>query len=404
MWLTINILLRIHVSTDIFLFRQVEPRPLTAASMLPEAVQQHNAKKVVVNAKVTFGIWVLETVAFAILALLFVILRLNMITTTMVIILFYVVLPYIFLVNTSDNKNVWINNGFVKMIRNVANNGMNGESIQQNDENMEKGIENLEKTWRMRIASKQHTSNDISTSAGENPNTSDTRFGESRRQGSDEQTLCSYASQNVYIISNNKMDIDITQEQQLQLVMLDDNCLPSTSSGMIPNQTEKIRLHLPHILSRSETDTPVLKCKCHLQLGKEILILMQANIKGEERYIYYFHELLRLKEEMLNGNLDDFEVIPFEERSLAKQGVVKGCNKSASRNTMNSIPSYKSKNIRPLLHDYNKKYYGKLKDRVNLRQNHFSNVHGSYNSENEYASFCNTLIKMEERLVVESKQ
>ena len=64
----INILLIIHVSRDIFLFRQAEPSPdnkVTAASTLPEAVQQHIAKKVVVNAKVTFGIWILETVAFA---------------------------------------------------------------------------------------------------------------------------------------------------------------------------------------------------------------------------------------------------------------------------------------------------------------------------------------------------
>ena len=64
----INIFLIIHVSRDIFLFRQAEPSPdnkVTAASTLPEAVQQHIAKKVVVNAKVTFGIWILETVAFA---------------------------------------------------------------------------------------------------------------------------------------------------------------------------------------------------------------------------------------------------------------------------------------------------------------------------------------------------
>ena len=82
-------------------------------------------------------------------------------------ILFYVVLPYIFLVNTSDNKNVWINNGFAKMIRNVASKGINGESIQQNDENMEKGIEYLEKTWKRRLANKKQTSNHLPTSAVE---------------------------------------------------------------------------------------------------------------------------------------------------------------------------------------------------------------------------------------------
>ena len=377
---------------------------VTAASTLPEEVQQHNVRKVVVNAKVTFGIWILETVALAIVSLLFVILRLNKIATTLVMIIFYVVLPYVFLVNTSDNKNLWINNGFAKMIRNVAFKGMNDESIQQNDECMENGIKTLEKTWRRRIANQKQTSDHLPTSAGESPNTSNTSLGENRRQASDEQTLSSIACQNVYTISNNKMDLGITHEQQLHLVMLDDNCLPSTSSGMIPNQAEMIRLHLVHSSSRSETDTPVSKSKCQLQLAKEISILMKANIKGEERYIYYFHELLRLNEETLNGNLDNFDVILFEERPLPKQDAVKGSNKSTSRNTINSIPSDKSKNIRPLLNDYNKKYHGKLRDRVQLRQTHFGSFHGSYNSENECASFCNTLIKMEERLVVECKQ
>ena len=169
---------------------------------------------------------------------------------------------------------------------------------------------------------------------------------------------------------------------------------------MIPNQTETLRLHLLRSPSRSENDTPVLKSKCHLQLAKEILRLMNANIKAEERYIYYFHELLRLNEETLNGNLNDFEIIAFDERPLAKQCVVKGYNKSASSSPISSISSDRSKNIPPPISEDNKKYYGKQKDRIQLRQTHFRNYHGSYN-KNEYASFCNTLIKMEERLVVE---
>ena len=128
---------------------------------------------------------------------------------------------------------------------------------------------------------------------------------------------------------------------------------------------------------------------------------MNANIKVEERYIYYFHELLRLNEETVNGNLNDFDVIAFDNRPLAKQCVVKGRNKSASSSTISSISSDRSKNIRPLKNKDNKKYYGKLKDRIQLRQTHFSNYRGS---KNEYVSFCNTLIKMEERLVVEIHQ
>ena len=362
---------------------------VTAASALPEAVQQHNVRKVVVNAKVTFGIWILETVTLAIVVLLFVILRLNKITTTLVMILFYVVLPYIFLVNTSDNKRVWIDNGFAKMIRNVAYMGTNGKSIKEHDDNIENGVINV-------MRNKKQTSNHLSTSAGESPNTSDTSFGE-RRQASDEQMFCSNAWQNVYTISNN--ELDIPYQQDLHLAMSDGKCLASTSSGMISNETEAIRRFLIHTSSRSETNTPILECKSQLQLAKEILNLMKLNIKVEERYIYYFHELLRLNEETLNGNLNDFDIIAFDERPLAKQCVVKGCNKSASSSPISSISSDRSKNIPPPICEVNNKYYGKLKDRIQLRQTHFSNYRGSYN-KNEYAYFCNTLIKMEERLVV----
>ena len=364
---------------------------VTATSTLPEAVQQHNIKKVVVNAKVTFGIWILETVALAIVTLLFVILRLNKITTTLVMILFYVVLPYIFLVNTSDNKRVWIDNGFAKMIRNVAYMGTNGKSIKEHDDNIEKGVMNV-------MRNKRQTSDHLPTSEGESPNTSDTSFGE-RCQASNGQTFCSNAWQNVYTISNNEMDIPY--QLDLHLAMSDGKCLASTSSGMISNETEAIRRFLIHTSSRSETNTPILEDKCHLQLANQILNLMNVNIKVEERYIYYLHELLRLNEEALNGNLNDFEVIAFDERPLAKQCVVKGCNKSESSSPISSISSDRSKNIPPSICEDNKKYYGKLKDRIKLRQTHFSNYHWSYNNRNEYASFCNTLIKMEERLVVE---
>ena len=91
-------------------------------------------------------------------------------------------------------------------------------------------------------------------------------------------------------------------------------------------------------------------------------------------------------------------MIAFDERPLAKQCVVKGCIKSASSSTISLITSDRSKNIRPSICKENRKYYGHLKERIQLRQTHFSNYHGS---KNEYASFCNTLIKMEERLVVE---
>ena len=362
---------------------------VTATSTLPEAVQQYNIKKVMVNAKVTFGIWILETVALAIVTLLFVILRLNKMTTTLVMILYYVVLPYIFLVNTSDNKKVWIDNGFAKMIRNVASIRTNVKFIQEHDDNSEKRFTNV-------TCNKKKTSNHLTTYAGDSPNTSDSSLGE-RRQASDEQMLWSNAWQNVYTISNHEMDI--AYQQDLHLVMSDGNCLASTSSGMISNQTEEIRIHLMHNSYRSDNDTPTLHGKCHLQLAKEILNLMNANIKVEERYIYYFHELLRLNEETLNGNLDDFDLIAFDERPVATQCVVKGC--AASSSTRSSISSGRSKNIPPPICEDNKKYHGKLNERIKLRQTHFSNYHGSYNNKNEYDSFCNTLIKMEERLVVE---
>ena len=90
-----------------------------AANSLNEETQLRNIRKVQVNAQVTFAIYVLETLALALCFVLWFLLRKNEISMTLVVISFYVLLPYTFLMNTDYNKNLITEHGFLNTIRNA---------------------------------------------------------------------------------------------------------------------------------------------------------------------------------------------------------------------------------------------------------------------------------------------
>ena len=84
-----------------------------------------NIRKVQVNAQVTFAIYILETVALASVAILWFAIGKIELSTTLSFVSFYVVLPYTFLMNTSHNKNLITEHGFLNTIRNAIQNPCN---------------------------------------------------------------------------------------------------------------------------------------------------------------------------------------------------------------------------------------------------------------------------------------
>ena len=130
---------------------------------------------------------------------------------------------------------------------------------------------------------------------------------------------------------------------------------------------------------------------------------MVDSITVEEKYIYYFEELLRLDEERGKGcdnHLPRFEIIHFDDRlhAATKNSVVK---RSKIQPVLNDegLHSPIQKNIYSELGENTKNYHGKIAERILLRKNQLKSFAKNCKSEDDYATFFNTLIELEERLV-----
>ena len=126
----------LHFSELYFLiYSQVEPSAENlAASMLAKNIQIRNQRKVKVNAQVTFVIYVLETVANLSIFIVWIFVHgySSEVTVTMGVMWFHVILPYIFLMNTSHNKNLLIDDGWWNTFKNAL-----GISFSNNHEGTE---------------------------------------------------------------------------------------------------------------------------------------------------------------------------------------------------------------------------------------------------------------------------
>ena len=90
-----------------------------AARSLPDMIQMRNMRKVKINAQVTFAIYILETVGQLSVCVLWLIIGQEEVGTTLAVVLYYVVIPYTFLMNTSHNKSLIIDEGWMNTIQNV---------------------------------------------------------------------------------------------------------------------------------------------------------------------------------------------------------------------------------------------------------------------------------------------
>ena len=78
-----------------------------------------NVKKVAVNAKVTFVIWILETISLIVVFVVWIIFQMKELTTTLIFLFLYVAIPLTFLMNTSENKDSLANVEILDIVRNT---------------------------------------------------------------------------------------------------------------------------------------------------------------------------------------------------------------------------------------------------------------------------------------------
>ena len=87
------------------------------ANSLQSCMQQRNLRKVEVNAKITFIIWLLEIFSIIVVAAVGVTAGMKEIASILYLLFYYVILPLVFVINTSDNKDRLVDLGFCNLIR-----------------------------------------------------------------------------------------------------------------------------------------------------------------------------------------------------------------------------------------------------------------------------------------------
>ena len=373
-------------------FRQVTPtEDNTAARSLPEENQRHNMKLVAVNARVTFVVWILETIAnISVLSFWAFVHGTSSwgknYNVTNAMMWHYLIISYTFLMNTSYNKNRIIEDGWKIVIMNPLKSILYRIHKLNNyfsSPNHQTDVQNI-----LGNSSSNSTLNDQVKDSSQNPKL--------------DRTL----SSDIFVISRLEIEhfptshtsnfVDLTIEDLEEVV-----CTRSSEQAILKHE---LRLLSPS--SSMDTEYDPYDCNrpinYRVQKGKEILSEMQRRLNNENAYIHYFRQLLEF-ERLFNLHLNDpikgFRIEPFITFPTTQRSKIKNKNinnhKKQTKNTQD-----KSKTIAGKQSLSDQKSPEQF-IRKQLRLGMLNKISSNIIDENDYNEFLNNLINLEERLIKE---
>ena len=384
-----------------FRFSHVEPSgDNRAVQMLAEEVQMRNVRKVKVNAQVTFIIYILETAAnFSIFVVwLFVHGSSSEVTVTMGVMWFHVVLPYIFLMNTSHNKNLLIDDGWLNTFKNAV-----GISIHPNNESAN--------CQAVPLSILSTSGKNASETAGSHQDQEDKK--DKGKQGSGRDKWLHRRRRPRKRKRRNSENSDIF------IVSIDENtphcststlCYESTKasgSAIVGSETSQLHKHQDNLITKETSDSdeenqPPPK-SYHLELGQSLLCNMFKYIRNEDGYRHYLTQLSQLEDEFnktesFSEHNNSFQIIDYPSR---KKGKVKHStvynNKEEQSKPERTSTLISSKNATPT--ELNVELVGEVFDRMETRKNLLINFPEYCNDEDSYKAFCDMLFDFEESLI-----
>ena len=332
--------------------RKIEPSSDNAAAKsLNKVNQARNIRKMKVNANVTFVIWILEWIA-NIFAYICWILGPNFTRyfPEVVLIWYYIILPHTFLMNTSHNKDLIVDDGLKTTLINAFgipfSLHLGSSTFHVISQNQEKTTEN---DWITNEIKKDRKSDD-----------NDVGFRNDGRR--------------IYTISKN--DFSPIEMKTIEINNHDiAKVTPSTSTGetaSLKKRNDYVNFH--QSLSDSDMDEYLdVYQDRSCELATEILSYMIRNVHREEIYLHYFLQILRLNDETKFGQNKMFDVFhPFPDDKITEENNVK----------------HLLKNLR-----------GSTDDRIHLRKILLDKLKNNYENSNVFKNVLSELIDFEEGLV-----
>ena len=240
-----------------------------------------------VNANVTFVIWILEWIA-NIFAYICWILGPNFTRyfPEVVLIWYYVILPHTFLMNTSHNKDLIVDDGLKTTLVNAFGNPF---SLRRKSNNVHVISQNKEKKPKNALIndeSKRDSKNDDKDDCFEN--------NESK----------------IYTISKNEL-----LSTEMKTMEINDHDLPKVTQSTSTGKTASLKKRYNYdtfnqYLSDSDVDeySEDYQDRSH-ELATEILSYMIRNVHSEEIYLHYFVQILHFNDETKFGQNKMSEVL-----------------------------------------------------------------------------------------------
>ena len=364
--------------------------------MLAKDIQIRNQRKVKVNAQVTFVIYILETIANFSIFIVWTIVHgySSEVTVTMGVMWFHIVLPYIFLMNTSHNKNLLIDDGWWSTVKNAL-----GISLARNNDNStchpislsilslsrKSAFETVE-SHRDQTDTTKNEDNDRHANLG-------VRRKRSRRvDATNSEVLMSSSNDYRMRCSTSSFCCDSTKFSAVETKTGSSLTIPSPTKPAEPITKEE---------SDSEEETQLPPKTYHLDLGESLLSKMINSMNNEDEYLHYLTQLSEL-EEYFNKNhecseeYNPFHIIDYPTR---KKGKIKS-NQPKPEN----IEERGSKNVSTPKNELNVQLLGRAFDRLETRESLLQNYQEYCNDEVSYKKFCDMLLDFEENLICDKLQ
>ena len=305
-----------------------------------------------VNANVTFVIWILEWAANICVYFCW-IMGPNFMRhfPEVVLIWYYIILPHTFLMNTSHNKDLIVDDGLKTTLINAFGIPFSfqwGKStVHVVSQNKEKKPEN---GW-INNENKQDSKNDDKDHDFKN----------------DEQKIYTISKTELLPIEMKSLKINGHETTKVT---------PSTSTGEIASLKNRYgykNFHQSSSDSDMDGDLENYQYRSH-EIATEILSYMIRNVQSEEIYLHYFVQILHFNDETEFGANKMFEVFhPSPEDEIIEEDRAK----------------HLQKNLR-----------GSADDRINLRKILLDRLKNSYEDSNSFKKVLSELIDFEESLVI----
>ena len=364
-----------------FHYRQVCPSPdnLVAKSLAPD-IRSRNMRKVQISAKITFTIWILETILLVVLFLVVKIWQYQEFTMIFYVLFPHVLVPFTFLMNSSETKECLVDVGFLDILRN---------------------------TIRFRA---QNSNNDLNPRMPTVACSSDAypRPVPEIRQNEEALKLAVHLEkpfQRTNVKNPKKDDDPVISDFQHKFSAKIADIFPAATRthGRVYSSTGANRSVTKRESLGSDEIHPLQPCRdIYYCLAVEILEKMAINVEVESRYMFYLKELLRLEDEAsveAGQRLEDFQINEYRKVQFTRLQNTKNSQKHENKPRDMLHSSSKMKVIDIDLNEQSIKFLGSFSWRHDMRKVTLKNFRKHIKDRTSYKMFLSNLLDLEENLI-----